>query len=175
MWINGSAADWTSGTSKAFMGVYDDDAGADERSWLVQYLASSDNLRFFISDDGISNTIVAAGQGTPVADTRHMLSFGYDEPAGEIWIQYNDGSRVTAAHTTGAFAASTAPFTFGWAANALEFRMGDIKYDEFGMWSRSLSTTDVSVLHASGNGLFFDDFDGDSNSSRYYYYPPKIG
>lgn len=159
VWINGSAADWVSGTSKALMGVYDDDASADERSWLVQYLASTDTFRFFISDDGITNTIVEAGQGTPVADTWHQLSFGYDKAAGEIWIQYNDDTRVTAAHTTGAFAASTAPFTFGWAANSAEFRMGDIKYDELAIWGRAISTADVTELNNSGSGIFFDEFE----------------
>lgn len=176
LWINGSVVDWASATTKALMGVYDDDGANEEKNWLISYLASTDDLRFRISSDGVEDVDVLAGQGTPTADTWHMLSCGYDKAEGEIWIQYNGGTRVTTAHTTGGFAASAADFTFGWAPHAATFRMGDIKYDEVAIWARSISEADVTVLRASGSGLFFDDFDGDSSdNSALWYWKRKRG
>ena len=160
LWINSTSAGWADGTSKALMGVWDNDGANNERNWAVSYLASTDDLRFHISSDGIEQINVLAGQGTPTADTWHMLSCGYD--LSNIWIQYNGGTRVETAHTTGAFAASTAPFTFGWAAFAATIRMGAIKYDEVAIWNKSISTSDVSTLYASGAGFFFDSFDSAS-------------
>lgn len=157
LWIRGSAAEWSNGISDSIAAVWDDFSG-NLRAWLVYWDATSDQFVFIVSGDGTATTTLQMGTITPPDGEWFNIAFGHDAVAQEIWGQVAGGARQTLAHTTGIFSASTAPFSFGWAAAfSVEFRMSPYDYDEMYFWDRSLSETEVAALQST----FFSQFKGD--------------
>lgn len=161
MWLNRTTLEWSGGSSDPWMGVWDDVAAADERAWMALWSAGAPGRHTFtISSDGTAGTIstVQTAVGTPSGDVWHLLSFGYDHELGHIWIQFDAGTRTTTAHTTGAYAGSTADFTQMWARFNTQ-RVSEGGMDEVSIHGRVTDATDVSAIYASGAGLLLDDWD----------------
>ncbi len=178
-WVAGPTATWTAPDVDIHMGVWDD-VGQDDRSWVCYWAPADPHFVISVSSDGTAGTQTNMGLGphaVPPDNTFVMVTVGYDADTNVIFGQFNNGTRVTLAHSGGMYAASLADFTF---ANANAFgtqpRMGAYNYDEVGIWKRALSTSDVSNLFG---GLFFDDFDsgeaGAEEDSRYYHYRRRAG
>lgn len=156
-YIRGSTSEWNNAISDALVGVWDDFSG-NQRAWLIYWDASSNQFVFIVSGDGTATTTLQMGTIVPPDEEYFNVAFGYDAMAGEIWGQIAGGARQTLAHAGGIFAASTAPFTFAWAAAfAVEFRMSPYDYDELYIWDRSLPESDIVLLQST----FFPAFTGD--------------
>jgi hypothetical protein len=155
-----------------------DSSGAPDvdDSWLLWFRTTNDEFRFSISSDGTSEETIVETTDFAVSASFQMVSAGYNAADNEIWIARNNGTRVTAAHTGGAFAGSVAPITLGWFQGSSPV-MGSEPVDEVGIWSRYLTDADLDDLWAGGSGLFFDSFVGGTSSanglqqkSASYYY-----
>ena len=160
LWLNRAAAEWSDGASDPWMAVWDDVSAANERAWMGFWNASADVHQFNIDPDGTgaSGAFVQTPSGLPSADVWHMFSFGYDAELGHIWAQFDAGTRNTTAHTTGAYAASTADFSQMWARFSSQ-RVSPGGMDEVSLHGRVLDSDDIDTMYASGSGLLLDDWD----------------
>ena len=168
-WISRTTGEWTDGSSDPFVAVYDNVSGANQRSWMLFWNPGPNQFQFLISSDGTlgNESSVAVVTGDPAGDTFVHIVAGHDADADEIWIQYEGGTRQTQSHSGGAFASSTADFSFMWARFSTQ-RVGPGNYDELGIWDRSLSEEDVSNLYSGGAGLFFNSFDSGTDDAADY-------
>ena len=99
-------------------------------AYNMRFLTSTKNMYFGVSNDGSASTFA---QGTALAITAGKWVFfeGIHDPTGNtVGIAINRGTVQTAAHTTGIFATSTAPFEIGSSlsgtANFVNGRIGSV-------------------------------------------------
>lgn len=125
--------------------------------WLLWHRTTNNKFRFLVSDDGVgATTTVEAGIVTPL-NSWNLITAGLDFDNDITWIQINGAARVTAAHTTGVFAAAVS-LTLGWF-EGLSKVMGNHDQDETYVWDRFISSAEHDVMWNSGSGLFFDEFE----------------
>ena len=89
------------------------------------------------------------------ASVWHQLVYVYD---GSTVCGYLDGSQVTSiSSASGATSWSDTQMSLGCGINSNDHIPGSfssIKIDEVGIWSRALSSAEVSLLYGNGNGVF---------------------
>lgn len=91
-----------------------------------------------------------------VLNSWNHLVYGYDAGNSVFWFQLNGAARVTTPMNTVNPINNGSTIFFGNLSGANEEFAGIM--DEYGIWSRALSTTDVANLYNGGNGLPFAQF-----------------
>lgn len=133
-----------------------------QRSYSVSY-EETDKLTLRTYEDGTTSPTVAE-----VTDAAYFVSgdvgnwvyfaVSYDLSSGTT-VFYKNGSSVASTKTgttiTGIFD-GTAPFELGDYNSGSEF---DGLVDECSIWSRIITSSEVSEIYNSGSGLAFDDWD----------------
>lgn len=123
-----------------------EDSSSSNREWglLIYGSASPYSLQFNTSGDGINGT--AATGSITSATLHHVVAV----KSGTNLTLYIDNSvAATASGAPSTIFNSTTPFQIG-AQLTTRFTTGTI--DEVGLWSRALSSTEVSDLYNSGSG-----------------------
>ena len=124
----------------------------DNRSYEMQYLQTTDRLRFLLYSLGTAASqiiCVAATLGAPAINTWYFVEVGYDAAANLMHISVNNGTVDTAAQTGGAFA-GTAAFSLG-RRGTLD-ALSDSYIDEVGVWKRLLTAAEITRLYNGGAG-----------------------
>lgn len=127
----------------------------NQRSYEIDFLVTSDRLRFLLSVDGTSTNqvvVLANNFGAISVDTWLFIEAGYDAANNLMHISVNNGTPDTGAQTGGAFA-STAKFTLGRRGTLDALFNGYV--DEVGLWKRLLTAADITRLYNGGAGLPF--------------------
>ena len=91
-----------------------------------------------------------------VLNTWNHLVYGYDGANSVFWFQLNGAARVTTPMNTINGQNNSSSVSFGVLSGAGEEFAGIM--DEYGVWTKALSTTDVANLYNSGSGLPFGSF-----------------
>jgi hypothetical protein len=97
---------------------------------------------------------VANTFGAPSTGVWYFLVGFVDLDNDIIGISVNDGTVDTAAYTASSVFDGTAPFEIGRLGSSDNIFDGDI--DAVGLWSRRLSTGEITALYNGGTGLELD-------------------
>ena len=138
----------------------DDTAGehriASKWTAQIEYLleeggATADRFTWWVGDTSGSCSVGATTYGdTSAAVGNWVMIFVYvDITADEIGISINDGTVDTAVLTITP-ADGTDPFYLGYNSTTVGL---DGQLDEVGFWKRKLTSTEVTTLYNSGNGI----------------------
>lgn len=122
-------------------------AGTDNvYSFLYEYV--NDTIEFYSND--FTGTAPRTGSQITLADTNwHHIVYTYD---GTTWAGYKDGVNIFSVSRVFSLNATTgALYLFTFDGTATGRFNGTL--DEFGMWSRGLSSNEVLQLYNSGAGL----------------------
>ena len=154
MWINPDA----DGTLEIPLSKYDT---SGRRGYFV-YLDANDKPFYTLRNNDSTNLLTAAATTATIkaADGLVHLVVTYDgsEAASGVTI-YVDGSSVsltTVKDSLSATSINSAPFNISSRNDGSNSFDGVV--DEVGVWSRELSSTDVTNLYNSGSGLAYGDF-----------------
>lgn len=143
------------------------DAGADREYLLEVAVGGAVNFLARKLDDSATVTVTSAI--TLAANTWYHVAFGYDDGTNTIWIQVDGETRVTAACT--GVRSSNVQFRFGSCVNKSVINQGPWSglLDEFAMWTRALTSSEVVQLSASYGlaGLQAMNSVGTDNANRW--------
>lgn len=131
------------------------EASGDQREYLIDYLASSDRLRFLVSSDGTEGALVSVSAdnlGAVSASTWYFVVAWHDASANTINIQVNNGTADSTSHNAGVLD-STAAFHIG-EGNSAYFN-GRIAGANF--WKRVLTSDERTALYNSGTPPAFTE------------------
>jgi hypothetical protein len=119
-------------------------------SFLLIYNNASGKWQFSLSADGHTSVdcLLAA---TPVIDSWYFICARFDSAAGLMRLSINAGTPVTQPFTGPIFHAPTPLQVFTFQG----IYQNDAYADELGLWSRSLSDAEVTILYNSNNGLTY--------------------
>jgi hypothetical protein len=148
-WINSSSL---SG-SCAIIGKING-SGVDERSYLLY--RSLDKLRFLVCSDGTSggNTIVESTASISTSTWYFVVGVFKANDVVELWV--DGASAVTPVSAPALLHSGTARLEL------FSFNEGTIStppayLDQVAIWSRALSTSEISTLYNSGSGVAYAD------------------
>ena len=133
------------------VGVVTKSNASGDRQFELQWNSGISRLRFGISSTSTATLVALADAtnfGALSTGTWYFVCCWYDATAGQIGIQVNATTPNTAAHTLGSYAGTQA-LVFGAFSESLQMS-GYL--DEWGLWSRALTSTERSELYNSGNG-----------------------
>ncbi len=128
--------------------------GNSTRQWLIFKNVTGNNKIDWEMTDGV-NQIRQGVAWTPTACTWYHVVAVYDASAGAVQF-YVDGSALT--NITGFYTSiqnTSAPFEIGSTVDGVRSFYTPASYDEVGIWSRALSSGEVSQLYNSGSGLAY--------------------
>lgn len=117
--------------------------------YCVCLLKSSGKLAMYVYTSG-DVSYDGTGSNTLSASTWYHIALTYDATQG--LIGYVNGSSDGSAAANGALASYSGTFTMG-GATADASRDLDGMCDEWGVWSRALSSSEISSLYNSGSGI----------------------
>lgn len=146
----------SSGTTYALFSDYQN--VGNNRAWGMMYRNNGGTLQFYTitSDDG-SSTLTGTINQTLTAGTWYHLAFLYDKSAGSIQVYVNGSSIGSITGQKVSIKNGTDPFRIGalgdGGGTAWHF---DGSIDEFGLWDKLLSSTEVSDLYNSGTGIPYE-------------------
>lgn len=126
---------------------------------VIWYLDSSGTktLRFYDSGTSMDyNTALTVGTWYHIVITRS---------ASKAMTLYLNGSSVASGFTGGSSANALNRTVLGGASDSQTSANALCKIDETGAWSRALSSTEVTQLYNSGNGLPYSSFTNDNRFS----------
>lgn len=117
----------------------------------LEYLAYCDgtNLRFLVSDDGVSTVSVTNSQSLSTG-TWYFFVAWHDASANTINLSVNNNTPASAAHSTGVYAGN-ASFYLGRNEEGLTYLSG--RLDSVSIWKRLLTAAERTQLYNSGAGL----------------------
>jgi hypothetical protein len=142
-WVNSTD---TNGIENAF--VYSH-ASAQNNYWFYGSIGGQRKLRFALYDGTNNPNIVG---GTDLSDnTWYHVAFVRDTVADTIKVYLNGALDATAVTDSTTTIPVYSDFGLGCRTNNNTAVAGAI--DEIGIWSRALTTTEISSLYNSGNGL----------------------
>ena len=118
------------------------------RAWELRIDWVNARLRFSVYNPSDTATTVNSANSSIAVNTWYFVECWHDSVGNVIGVSINNGTAVTAAHTTGV-KDDTGPFQLG-ARNASGFYQGNI--DEFGFWKYMPSSGDRTFLFNSGAG-----------------------
>lgn len=116
-------------------------ASAGTRDYVFR-VSTAGNLDFIISTNGTDTTTVSTNG--IVVGRWYFVTAGYDSSTDKIFVSYNDGGRIEASAPAGPFD-SAADFGLGSRWPGPSYFDGLL--DEFGLWGRALSTSEVQELY----------------------------
>lgn len=141
------------GSLSATSGVVTKSNAASARQWELQWNAGAARLRFGISSTSsasLAAIVDATSTGTMSLNTWYHVACWYDGSV--IGIHVNGGTVHTTAHTAGQYG-TTQPLVFGAFSGGSSPMTG--RLDEWGLWSRALTTAERATLYNGGTGLSY--------------------
>lgn len=132
---------------------------ATDLEYRLIWIHSLGKFRFQIAGGGVVKN-VDVGPVTPAIGVFYHVMCWYDTINNLVAISLNDGTPVTDAHASG-MNNTSAPFVVGATSSAPSggvFHNGLV--DEFGIWTRILTTTERTSLYNGGAGLSYSSFGG---------------
>lgn len=167
-WVNFETA-MGSGAQVFFLGR---DSGQPNRNWYFGFLdvGGTDGVSMYNSSDG-SNTNttswvrVAYGSGFSTSTWYHV-AWVYDASAGQLEAYVNGTSLGTASGLkTSMYTGGTARLVLGQYSPNPAANIGfDGKADDIGVWSKTLTATEVSDLYNGGAGIPYEAAGGAVNA-----------
>lgn len=145
MWINGETL-----TSAPVVFRKRNGSNANN-SYALYYDHVAERLTFAAAIDSSTDTSVQWGSALSTS-TWYFVVVWHDSVNNQIGISVNNGTPVTASHTTG-IQDNAAEFQLGASDNQALYWDGVI--DEFGFWSKVLSASERTELYNSGNGTTY--------------------
>lgn len=130
----------------------------NQRSYRLDYDASSDIWIFYISNDGAGwsfDSIDLTGVDEMNSTEFHHIVITYDASAGTATMYVNATDRGDFTGLDTSIYDSSAPFGIGGTSVISPSHSGEM--DEFGIWSKVLTTSEISDLYNSGSGLPYYD------------------
>ena len=159
LWLNGETAGGNGVLFSKWLTT------GDQRSYALFWWSSGNVLRTYISSDGTNaNTSKISVSGALSGSTWYHVVFVYDASAGEVTL-YIDGT-ATGVGATGhktSIHSGSAQFALGDASGDFGYLDGIL--DEVAIWSRTLTSGEVSELYNSGAGLSYADTAGNTTVS----------
>lgn len=144
LWINAE-------TLASFPAIFGKHGSATtNHEYALYYDTTASRLTFVVTNASSSQTSVQWGSALSTATWYHVVIW-HDATGNVIGIAVNNGTPVTAAHTTGV-RDGTQPFKLG-AANTSGILYWDGLIDEVGFWKKVLSSDERTLLYNGGNGL----------------------
>lgn len=155
---NFSASFWVNVTNIAGdndMWIFSKDVGGGTVYASCVILQAQYKLRCVLSSNGFNGEVYA---DLPSLNDYHHVVFINDEQVGKS-LYVNGQLKNTSADTEGFPATTGQEFTIGMRG-IISFNYGGLQgyTDEFGVWSRPLTSVEVQELYNSGNGLDYDLF-----------------
>jgi len=130
--------------------------GTTNRAWALAFV--SQQPYFYISQSGDNATLQNVTSGATLSTGAwHHLVGTFNGGTGNVRIYVNNTQYTTASARTGIFN-SSAPFRIGHADRFASLTNGyfDGLIDEVGIWTKELTSTEVSDLYNSGAGIPYD-------------------
>jgi len=128
-------------------------AGTSTQEYLMQFLDTGDLFRWGVRETtGNGGALTTASDPTARStDTFYFIAVTYDASADEVSISVDDGTVTT---TTGAAApgATVTDFCLGCHNFAGPGSFLDGQLDEWGLWKKELSATEITDLYNGGSG-----------------------
>jgi len=121
--------------------------GASNKEYYIRHLGGGNNLSFGVSGNGTTYTTIGGSIPLSSANTWYFVAAFHSSVSNTINIRINGSVPNSTAHTTGCIAGN-AELSVGLDADISNPWSGRI--DEFGMWSRVLTTAELDYLYASG-------------------------
>lgn len=150
-----SLAFWTNPTSLVaftyLLTLFDDDA-PDSRSWYTRFNATGGVSVTLRAADNLSNLTATVAAGFTTGSLQHCV-ITYTASTHLIEVYRNGTSQGTADITATSFRTSGSTFEIGSLISGGQNPAYTGQLDEIGAWSRVLTSTEVSQLYNSGNGL----------------------
>ena len=159
-WMYGDTLPSTNGTNA---GLIEKLLGTgNQRSYLfgMSYgvgTADTAEWRIAMSSDGSALTTKYITRTATSTSTWYHVVITYDASAGTVEIFVNGSSEGTATGLPTSIYDSTASFYLGASVNALASYF-DGRLDEFGFWSKVLTSGEISDLYNSGSGIPFAEW-----------------
>jgi hypothetical protein len=130
-------------------------AGDSERGYVLEYNQAEDDFRVLISANGSTFvSLEASDLGSPSVDTWYMVTFYHSATDNEVGINVNTGLYITGPHNLGINASPGVRFKLASiddpAAGGADL---DGSMDGWGVWSRILTTDELTTLYNGGAGL----------------------
>lgn len=131
------------------------DAG-NQRGYLMNTLNSGDTFRLVLSTNGSDFPLVSVAGLALSTGTWYHLAFTFLASSGAVKF-YKNGSQVSTTQTisAGSIFDNTANFRVGWSDNGNADTYLNGRVDEVGIWSRELSSSEISQLYNGGAGLSY--------------------
>jgi len=132
------------------------DAAGNNREYRIRTDTGTSQLFWEVDVDGVAgfDTVLLSTDAISIG-TIHFVTWGYDSVAQELFLSIDDGVVDTLSHTS-AINTSSTPFKVGNHDFSGDGFDGMI--DELAVWSRKLTSVEISFLHNSGNGRNLLDF-----------------
>lgn len=125
---------------------------AGNLEYILYEHVGDNRFRFALCSNGTSGFVelTLTSSGALSASTWYFVAVGYDSVNNQIWGSVNNGTVDTTSHTGGAFD-GTQEFRFGQSAgNGAQL---DGRLDEWGLWGKKLSASEITALYNSGNAI----------------------
>jgi len=152
-WI--SASDYTNGGNTIAFCTKSD--GAANGQYQLYIDPGTNRLAWVCFDTGANVNGAFLTPGKPVAGFHHVAC-GFDSPTKAVYAYYDGVFVFSVPLVTSSIQVKALDFRFGeWAAGGLP-AVPNQRVDEFGMWHRTLSATDVTTLYNGGAGLPLSSF-----------------
>lgn len=138
----------------------------NQRCYQLYWDNSASRYRFVVSGDGTNTDQAVATWGSATALNVFLHAVGIHDPdANEIKLSINNNPFVTAAHSTGSFASSTARPGLGSSGSGTVVGLAVV--DEIGVWDRILTDAELANLQAAPP---FSTFTSDAGTPAFYNY-----
>jgi len=124
----------------------------NQRSYMIT-TPTSTSLRILIAPYGTGTGLTLIDFTGLTLSNYNFVVASYDHIAGKIKISVNGATYIESAHTTGAFAATTAPFEIG---NQSDIYL-DGKIDLAFFYDKALSLSEAQDIYNSGNATSYAD------------------
>ena len=157
VWINPETLASTAGDNLFFLRLIGDN---NDWSFLLRITSTDDTVRFGTHDGTTTNPVDASTFGGLSTGTWYMVYAYHDATANEAGISINDGTVDTVSFTGGLRTLTDEDLVVG--ANWFHTTLVDEKHydglmDSLAIWNRVLTSSEVTELYNSGNGLQYAD------------------
>lgn len=121
--------------------------GASNAEYALQYIASADAFRFYVSSNGTTSSYVTDTAYDPVSANEWYFVVGQHNAGSDyIYIKVNDGTRVYTAYSSGVYD-GTASFKIGYNGDATYL---DGLVRNVGFWREMFDADDLDELYYYG-------------------------
>lgn len=138
------------------------------RSYILRFVNTDNKLHWRASANGGTTFVdIALSSSALSTNTWYFVSCGYDAVAKRIFGSINNGAEVNASLAT--INVTPAPFMFGTGHDTASVLSPFTGYaDAWGLWGVKLTSTDLTTLYNSGNGVEITQALYDSTYDRFF-------